>query len=103
MCDAVAAAGVEGAEGIVDEEERWLARLGRDRRRETEAEAQRRRPGLAVRSEGPCAEVADREREVVAVRADERRPADELVRPPRRQLLTERFLDRSRVPATLGA
>ena len=99
--DPVAPARVEGAERIVDEQERRLAGLGGDRRREPEAQAEGRGPGLAVRSERPGAEVADGQGEVVAVRPDEGGPAEQLVGPSRRELLAERLLRRD--PATFGA
>ena len=57
--DPVATVRVEGAEGIVDQQERWLAGLGGDRPGETEPKTEGRRPRLAVRAERASAEVSD--------------------------------------------
>ena len=60
--DAVATARVERAERVVDQQQRRLADLGRHRGGEPEAEAERRRPRLAVGGERARAEVAHRQR-----------------------------------------
>src|SRR5512132_1617278 len=85
---------VEGREGVVQEQDRAFPDLVRDRAPEPEPQAQRRRPGLSVAREAPGAEVPDRQRQVVAMGADQGGPPDHLVAAAFGQPALERLLER---------